>query len=93
MSGNAKIFTILEKKRGGTVSYGDNGKGKIKGIGKVGKSLSIDSVYFVQGLKHNLISVSQLCDNNYHVLFTESKCLLLDKSLHNIIYEGKRVGN
>ena len=41
----------------------ENGKsGTIVGIGKIGESLShsIDGVYLVHGLRHNLLSVSQL---------------------------------
>ena len=35
---------------------------KIVGVGKIGKSLShfIDNVYLVDGLQHNLLSVSQI---------------------------------
>ena len=45
----------------------ENGKsGTIVGIGKIGESLShsIDNVYLVNSLQHNLLSVSQLCDKD-----------------------------
>ena len=75
------------------VSYGDNGRGRIIGIGQVGESPSIENVFYVQGLQHNLMSVSQLCDNGYDVLFTKSKCLLREENTSKIVYEGKRVKN
>ena len=54
-----------------TVTYGDNNKGKIHGIRKIGTnpSTSIDNVLLVDGLKHSLLSVSQLCDRGYKVSF------------------------
>ncbi|KAG8645564.1 hypothetical protein MANES_10G076205v8 [Manihot esculenta] len=61
MTGNSNHFISLEKKDGsGQVTFGDNGKGKIVGIGKV--------VLLVDGLKHNLLSpkscfVSRMLDN------------------------------
>ena len=54
-----------------------NGKSRtIVGVGKIGKSLShsIDNVYLVDGLQHNLLSVSQLCDKGNHVGFTSNQC-------------------
>lgn len=92
MNGDYNIFTTLEKKRG-SVSYNNNGKGKVTSIDKAGKSPSIDSVYFVKGLQHNLISISQLYNNEYHVLITHANFLLLDKDSYKPIYKGKWVGN
>jgi len=56
-----------------------NGKSrKTIGIGKIGKSLfhTIDNVYLVDGLQHNLLSVSQLCDKGNHVGFSLDQCLI-----------------
>ena len=49
--------------KGGKVTFGDNVKGKIIGIGQVGKKDSTynEDVLLVNGLKHNLLSISQLC--------------------------------
>lgn len=38
----------------------------------------------MQNLKYNLISISQLCDNDYSVVFDKNVCLVNDK-LENII--------
>ena len=64
MTRKANLFSHLEMKKGGKVTFGDNAKGKIIGIGQVGKkdSTNIEDVLFVDGLKHNLLNVSQLCD-------------------------------
>lgn len=46
------------------VAFGGGKKGKIKGIGRIGKSdkHAIEKVYHVEGLNHNLLSISQLYD-------------------------------
>ena len=61
----------------GHVTYGDNNKGKIIGIGKIGTSSStpIENVLLVEGLKHSLLSVSQLCDREYKLSFDSSLSL------------------
>ncbi|GJV94427.1 ribonuclease H-like domain-containing protein [Tanacetum coccineum] len=55
--------------------------GKITGKGKIKTAnLDFDDVYFIDELKFNLFSVSQMYDKKNNVLFTESKCLILSPS-------------
>ena len=56
MTGDKEKFNKLDAKDGGHITFGDNTKGKIIGIGEIGnpQSLSIHHVLFVDGLKHNL---------------------------------------
>ena len=67
MIGDKIKFVILTSKDGGHVTFGDNSKGKIVGISKIGNesSLIIEDVLLVEGLKHNLLSISQLCDKGF----------------------------
>ena len=64
MTGKTTFFIKLDEYDGGLVTFGDDAKGKIVAVGKVGKNFSscINDVLHVHGLKHNLLSVSQLCD-------------------------------
>jgi len=57
-------FLSLATTQGGSMAFGNGKLGTISGIGKIGESLSnsIEDVHLVDGLKHNLLSVSQLCD-------------------------------
>ena len=75
MTGEKSNFLSLTALEGGSVAFGNSKFGTIVGIGKIGESLShsIDSVYLVDGLKHNLLSVSQLCDNNNLVMFSPKR--------------------
>ncbi len=70
------MFLDLQPHDGGTVAFEGNQQGQIVGIGKVGKanSTSIYNVFYVKGLKHNLLSISQFCDSGYSVTFDKSKC-------------------
>ena len=79
MSGDKSLFVEINLKNQGYVTFGDNNRGKIIGSGKVGKEPlpTIDNVYLVEGLQHNLLSVSQLCDMDYNVSFESSHCTVL----------------
>ena len=88
-------FSSLKPKDGGFVTFGDNGKGKIIGIGSIGKnsSTSIENVLLVKGLKHNLLSISQLCDKGCKVVFESLKCEVIDINTNKTILIGHRQGN
>jgi hypothetical protein len=95
MTGDASNFTHISPKKSGHVTYGDNNKGRILGVGKIGtnSSNSIENVLLVEGLKHSLLSVSQLCDKGYLVSFDSQKCLIEHKHDINIKHVGHRVNN
>jgi len=58
------------------VTYGDNNKGKIVGVGKIGTNPStfIKNVLLIDGLKHSLLSIYQLCDKGLLVSFDSHIC-------------------
>ncbi|GJY47578.1 putative ribonuclease H-like domain-containing protein [Tanacetum coccineum] len=79
MTGNKSYLTDYEEIDGGFVAFGGNSKGGIitrKGKIRTGK-LDFEAVYFVKELKFNLFSVSQMCDKNNSVLFTDTECVVL----------------
>nr|GEY39663.1 ribonuclease H-like domain-containing protein [Tanacetum cinerariifolium] len=79
MTGNMSYLSNFEELNGGYVAFRGNSKGgKITGKGKIksGK-LDFDDFYFVEELKFNLFSVSQMCDKKNSVLFTDTECLVL----------------
>ena len=58
--------------------FGDNGKGYIVGIDKICiiPSTYIENVLLVDGLKHNFLSISQLCDKGFKVVFESFMCIM-----------------
>ncbi|GKB77596.1 putative ribonuclease H-like domain-containing protein, partial [Tanacetum coccineum] len=82
MTGNKAYLSDYEDYNGDFVAFGSDPKGgKIMGKGKIRTAnLDFDDVYFVDELKFNLFSVSQMCDKKNSVLFTDTECLILSPS-------------
>ena len=64
MTGDKSLFQELDRKKSGSVSFGDNSKGIIRGIDTIGNNshTQIKNVLFVEILKFNFLGISQLCD-------------------------------
>ena len=70
MTGSKSLLTDYVEEVGPPVSFGDNSKGFTKGHGKLSNgNVSFFKVSYVDGLKHNLLSVSQICSLKNKVLF------------------------
>ena len=74
------------------VIFGDNGKGHIIKFGKIQITpfIFIENVLYVKGLKLNLISISQLCDKGYKVLFESHLCIITNSIDNSIIFIDNR---
>ena len=80
MTGNKSLLNNIKKVAAGDVTFGDSIKGRIIGIGDIGNDrVKISNVQLVTGLKYNLFSISQLCDNDYKVIFYPTHCYILNK--------------
>ncbi|GJZ90266.1 putative ribonuclease H-like domain-containing protein, partial [Tanacetum coccineum] len=79
MTGNiAYLSDFKEFDRGYVTFRGGAHGGRISGKGTLKTdSLDFEDVYFVNELKFNLFSVSQMCDKKNYVLFTDTECLVL----------------
>ena len=88
MTGEKFNFLSLTIAQGGGVTFGNGKSGTIVGIGKIGESLSysIDGVYLVDGLKYNLLSVSQLYDKDNLVVFSPNRCLVVNMNTGAVSY-------
>ena len=81
-------------KEGGNVGFWGNQKEKIIGTSTIGNSsISINNVWLVDGLKHNLLSISQFCDSGYEVMFNKNNCIVINESDRSIMFKGRRKGN
>ena len=87
MSRDHSLFKVFETKKGGNVTFGDGSKSQIKGKGTI--SLpglpNIVNVLYVEGLRVNLLSISQICNQDFMVLFSIGKCLVLNESRKKLI--------
>ena len=53
----------------------------------------IANVLYVEGLKVNLLSISQICDQDFIVLFSKGKCLVMDESGKKLISGVRTLDN
>ena len=85
MLGNIEMFYNLDESVKFEVTFGANskfsvmGKGRINILTKKGEKKCISDVYFVHGLKHNLMSIGQLIKKGYNVFFKNDMCTILDR--------------
>ena len=95
MTGDESLFQELNKNKSENISFGDNSKGVILGIGTIGNNsyTQIKNVLLVENLKYNLLSISQLCDKGYRVCFESNACHVINSITNQIIYIGKRHEN
>ena len=70
-------------------------KEKIVGIGniKIGSSPLIENVVLIESLKHNLLSISQLCYKDFKIIFDNFSCDILDKKTNIRVLFGSRENN
>ena len=95
MTGDKEQFNKLDAKDGRHVTFGDNAKGKIIDIREIGnpQSLSIHHVLFIDGLKHNLLSISQLYDMGNKITFYPKNYFVSNLDEDKVIFSDERVDN
>jgi hypothetical protein len=77
MIGDRDNFLTLRNERDGFVSFGNDDLDKIIGKGTVrigNKNTKEENVLLVEYMKHNILSVSQMCDQGHKVTFDSQKC-------------------
>nr|GEV84083.1 hypothetical protein [Tanacetum cinerariifolium] len=80
MTGNKEILDDFQVFQGRKVTFG-GGEGRITGKGTIRTpTLDFENVYYVKELQQfNLFFISQICDKENRVLFTDTECLVLSK--------------
>ncbi|XP_035836117.1 uncharacterized protein LOC118484222 [Helianthus annuus] len=83
MTGNKRLFITLDETERREVRTGDDKKLEVLGCGDVsikvkGLNKKVPNVFYVQGLKHNLLSVGQLVQKGYEVKFADQECTIKD---------------
>jgi hypothetical protein len=77
MTGDRDRFVTLRKERDGSVSFGNDESAKIigKGIVRIGNNnTKAENFLLVEDMKHNILSVNQMCDQGHKVTFNSQKC-------------------
>jgi hypothetical protein len=95
MTGDQSKFVSL-KKRGGNVAFGDDSSTKILGKGTVklgSENVKAGKVLLVEYLKHNLLSVSKICDQGYTLTFYSRKCKIRENNSRRLVIATIRSNN
>jgi len=95
MTGDKSMFVNIIFNQEGHVTYGDNNKGRILGRGSIGDKsiLLIHDILYVEGLKYNLLSISQLCYKGYPIIFKPNSCEIFLPNSKEVMLIGKRINN
>nr|GEV07923.1 retrovirus-related Pol polyprotein from transposon TNT 1-94 [Tanacetum cinerariifolium] len=79
LTGNLSLICNIVENYLGTVHFGNDKFALILGYGDlVQENITINRVYYVEGLNHNLFSVSQFCDADLEFAFQKSTCFVRD---------------
>ena len=94
MTGNKALFKTLFEGKIGTVTFGDGSKSiiRVNGTVDIPRLPVFENVWYVNRLKANLLSISQIYDNRLNVLFTKYECEILDGG-GDCICVGIRIAN
>eukprot|EP00253_Pinus_taeda_P025358 PITA_25358 len=84
--GNISLFSALDQNVKSQVTHGTDskvsimGKGEVKIFTKKGENKTIADVYYVPGMKCNLLSIGQLVQKGYNVFFLNDVCTIMDRA-------------
>eukprot|EP00253_Pinus_taeda_P036572 PITA_36572 len=84
MIGNIALFFALDQSVKSQVTLGTDskisvmGKGEVKIFTKKGEKKTIEDVYYVPGMRCNLLSIGQLVHKGYNVFFKNDVCTIMD---------------
>ena len=92
--GDRALLSNMVEKAGPIVTFEDDSKGFTTGYGNMEiKNVTIENISLVEGLKHNLLSISQFCDKGFDVSFRKECCLISNRKDEKLALQGVRKGN
>jgi hypothetical protein len=95
MTGDKTLLKEVQMGKGGRVTYGDGSQSKVigKGIIDIPSLGTSQEALYVEGLKANLLSISQFCDNDLVVQFSKKECNIFDSSGKWLMGEKRTADN
>nr|GFA03342.1 retrovirus-related Pol polyprotein from transposon TNT 1-94 [Tanacetum cinerariifolium] len=91
MTGVKQYLHRYSKESGHKMVFGDNSSCDTKGYSSVNcNGITFTKVAYVNGLKHNLISISRLCDANFKVLFTKTQGSIFNEKDKVVLIASRR---
>ena len=91
MIGDKSLFKSLNEKVGDYVTFGDGSHAQALGKGtiKIPELSLLKDVLYIKGLKMNLLSITQICDEDFLVQFSKKGCVIINE-VGIQVFEGYR---
>eukprot|EP00253_Pinus_taeda_P015909 PITA_15909 len=86
MIGDIALFSKLDQSVKSQFTLGTDskvsvmGKGEVKIFTKKGEKKTIEDVYYVHGMKCNLLNIGQLVQKGFNVFFVNDVCTIMDRA-------------
>ena len=91
MSGDKSLFSELVSYDGGTMKFENNENAAIVEKGNVSAGAGIiQNVLYAKGLRHSLLSVSQICDMSHTVMFKKDGVEIRETCKGKLVVGGSR---
>ena len=92
------MFKSIDTNQNGgfdSITFGNNKKDKVKGLGKIGTSndMSISNMLLVESLDFNLLPIVQICDLGFKCIFGSDDVEVVNVDGSNLIVKGFRHGS
>ena len=94
MIGVKSLFKSLKEKVGDYVTFGDRSHAQVlsKGTIKIPGLPPLKDFLYIKGLKANLLSITQICDEDFLVQFSKKGCVIINE-VGIQVFEGYRTTN
>ena len=94
MTGVKSLFESLKEKVGDYVTFGDESHAQVLGKGtvEIPRLPLLKDVLYIKWLKANLLSITQICEEDFLVQFSKKGCIIIDEEGIQVL-EGKRTTN
>ena len=91
MTGDKSLFKSLKEKVGDYVTFGDGSHDQVlgKGIVEILGLPMLKDVLYIKRMKVNLLSITQICDEDFLVQFSKKGCIIIDEEGIQVL-EGNR---
>ena len=91
MTEDKSLFKSLKEKVGDHMTFGDGRNAHVLGkwTVEIPRLPLLKDVLYIKGLKANLLSITQICDEDFIVQFTKKGCIIIDEEGIHVL-EGNR---
>ena len=95
MTWDKSLFKTLKEKEDGFVTFGDGSHSQVlrKGIVDIPGLPLFTDVLYIKGLKVNLLSITQICDEDFLVQFSKKWCVILNEEGVQVLKQLRTTDN